>query len=83
MLSDLDQAIIFALTTLKDDAPKLTAALMANELTDKERDHLAKRFAVLADVLNERAELMRKRAAKRRTSDPTSSQVEATETNAG
>ena len=63
MMSDLDQAIVFALTTLKDDAAKLTSALMANTLTDKERAHLARRFAVLADVLNERAELMRKHAS--------------------
>ena len=83
MLNELDQAIIFALATLKDDAPKLTAALMANELTDKEEDHLAKRFAVLADVLNERAELMRKRAAKRQTDGISSARVESTETNAG
>ena len=83
MLSELDQAIIFALTTLKDDAPKLTAALMASELTDKERDHLAKRFAVLADVLNERAELMQKRAAKGNASDTTSARGESSNTNAG
>jgi hypothetical protein len=64
MLSELDQAIVFSLTTLKDDAPKITAALMANELTDKEQTHLAKRLVVLADALNERAELTRKRATK-------------------
>ena len=83
MLSDLDQAIIFALTTIKDDAPKLTAALMSNELTGKERDHLAKRFVVLADVLNERAELMQKRAAKENASDTNSAPDEAASTKAG
>ena len=69
MLSELDQAIVFAMTTLKDDAAKLTAAITANELTDKEQVHLAKRFAVLADVLNERAELTRKRASKENASE--------------
>ena len=69
MLSKLDQAIVFALTTLKDDAAKLTAALMANELTDKEQVHLANRFAVLADVLNERAELTRRRTSKENASE--------------
>lgn len=64
MLSDLDQAIVFSLTTLRDDAGKLTAALVANGLTDKEQDHLAKRLVVLAEALGERAELTRKRTGK-------------------
>jgi hypothetical protein len=77
MLSDLDQAIVFCLTTLRDDAPKLTAALVADELTDKEQDHLAKRLVVLADALNERAELTRKRTSKGSVSDISSAREDA------
>ncbi|MFC1440149.1 hypothetical protein ABUW04_17995 [Streptacidiphilus sp. N1-10] len=69
MLSELDQAIVFGLTTLRDDAAKIAAALVANEMTDREQDHLAKRLVVLADALNERAELTRKRTGGGSVSD--------------
>ncbi|NEA56402.1 hypothetical protein G3I60_20190 [Streptomyces sp. SID13666] len=83
MLNDLDQAILFTFATLVHESETFTTALVTDELTDREQEHLAKRLVVLADALQERAELTRKRRSEGNISDINSARGESGNTKAG
>jgi hypothetical protein len=63
-MDDLDQVILIQFSQLIRDAGTFTTALVTDELTQEEQDHFAKRFALLAETVKERAERTGRRARK-------------------
>lgn len=60
-MNDLDELILIQFSQLMCEARQFTTALVADELSKKEQEDFAKRFVLLAESLQERAERTRRR----------------------
>ncbi|TDU06618.1 hypothetical protein EDD99_5181 [Streptomyces sp. 846.5] len=82
-MDELDEAILVQFSQLIRDAGKFTTHLVTDGLTQKEQQHFAKRLAVLADTVHERAERTGKRTAKGNVSDISSAREDVSGSKAG